>query len=261
MKRFTYILGAAAICLGLAAQANAQSVTSVANSPHNLNYASIQAKGVAPVTSSGGGTTEVCLPCHTPHNGSEASLGLLWNHDVTATATSYNLYNNVFTTDNSGTTSSNPELDNTTLLCLSCHDGSIAVDNYGGNKTDNNIDIQAIGSWAKVSAADATNDLSGDHPLGIGYPGLPKETSVVAGSFTNTAGTPGAGFVDPTNAAGPFGTGGVGGIAKVKLVALPNGYMGVGCVSCHEPHDFSEKFLRSSTGNNSSAVCFGCHIK
>jgi len=35
--------------------------------------------------------------------------------------------------------------------------------------------------------------------------------------------------------------------------------MGVGCTSCHEPHDFSQVYMRVS--NNGSKLCLSCHIK
>jgi predicted CXXCH cytochrome family protein len=248
MKNLKYVLGAAAICLALAAQANAQSVTSIVASPHNLNTDA----GVSSVNSHNF-TAEVCLPCHVPHNAPYNGGDLLWNHKVTASTTSYKLYNNVNTTAFSGTTSANPQLDQTTVLCLSCHDGSIAIDSYGGGKSNNVM----IASWAGVAnTATNSSDLSLDHPLGVGYPGLPAESSVLPGSFTPANAN--FGFTDPT-VSGPFTTGGVGGIPAVKLVALPTGYMGVGCISCHEPHDWSQKFMRIS--NNGSAVCLSCHIK
>jgi len=251
MKKLTYVLAAVAICIGLSTQARAQSVTSIVASPHNLNTD----KGVASVNTHNF-QAEVCLPCHSPHNATYASNGLLWNHKVTQTGTSYTLYTSpgVNTTANSGPggTSANPQLDSTTVLCLSCHDGTIAIDNYGGVATDNSV---MIASWANLTGSSPT-DLTKDHPLGVGYPGLPAEASVLPGSFTPANAQ--FGYVDPT-VAGPFTTGGVGGIPAVKLVALPTGYMGIGCISCHEPHDWSKSFMRIS--NNGSALCLSCHIK
>jgi len=252
MRKLSVMLVAAAISIGLAAQTRAQSVTSIVASPHNLNTDA----GVASVNTHNF-TAEVCLPCHAPHNATYAGSGLLWNHKVTATGTSYTLYTspgkNVTANSGTGGTSANPQLDNSTVLCLSCHDGSIAIDNYGGVTTDNSIMVK---SWANMSGPGGTFDLSQDHPLGVGYPGLPQETTVVAGSFT--AANAQYGYQDPT-VAGPFTTGGVGGIPAVKLVALPTGYMGIGCISCHEPHDWSKSFMRIS--NNGSALCLSCHIK
>ena len=79
-------------------------------SPHNMNAIGVQVEN-----------QEVCRPCHTPH-GAQSTLGALWNHQVN-TGAQYTLYK---------TTSAYAGLDGSSKLCLSCHDGAIAVDNYGG---------------------------------------------------------------------------------------------------------------------------------
>src|ERR1019366_9944002 len=71
---------------------------------------------------------EVCKPCHTPHAAPYAGGSLLWNHDVDM-AKSYTMYTVVNPTNNSQ--SASPVLDTTSRLCLSCHDGAIAIDSYG----------------------------------------------------------------------------------------------------------------------------------
>jgi hypothetical protein len=72
---------------------------------------------------SGWGTTDICVFCHTPHNAKTPQLAPLWNHQ--STMATYILY-------------SSPTMDQTPVqpregskVCLSCHDGTIAVDSYG----------------------------------------------------------------------------------------------------------------------------------
>ncbi len=93
---------------------------------------------------------EICLPCHTPHNADTTQLDSpLWNHEVTtATFTVY----------------SSPTLKVTPLaprgiskLCLSCHDGTLALDSFGGN----------LGSNYISGEYNVGTDLSDDHPISI----------------------------------------------------------------------------------------------
>lgn len=250
MRPHRLLLGIVAISVFFTAQARAQ-LSSIVNSVHNLNNAP------ASLTVNGYGNGEagqVCLPCHTPHRAPYNSGGLLWNHDVNM-AQSYTMYTTVHATQNSGPggSSSNPELDTTSRLCLSCHDGAIAIDSYGG-KTTGTVFMGTIASFAAI-AGPSDNDLSADHPLGVGYPGL--TATVSGGNVTSMSWTAVAGWNDPTQTA--FTTGGINGLPAVNLVALPNGLVGVGCGTCHEPHDNTYGFVRMS--NNGSALCLRCHAK
>jgi predicted CXXCH cytochrome family protein len=214
-------------------------------------------------TGSGGGTGEVCRVCHTPHQAPYAGSTLLWNHQVDMSK-SYTMYTVVNPAQNSQ--SANPILDNTSRLCLSCHDGAMAVDSYGRNN-DGTVVTTGIMTNTKIGtltshsgwtgafaiAGAGSNDLSADHPVGIGYPGVTNS----GGVLTFTAGTPNS-FNNPLTGAN-FISGGVAGGPGVKLVKLPDGRVGVGCTSCHEPHDKSQWFQRMN--NSGSALCLTCHIK
>ncbi len=95
------------------------------------------------------GMTEICKPCHVPHNATNASGGLLWNHAYTAeTFTFYD-----------GTTGT---MTGESKLCLGCHDGVTGIDNYGGSS---NTTTAMSASYAIVGT-----DLQDDHPVGISYP-------------------------------------------------------------------------------------------
>ena len=66
------------------------------------------------------GTQETCVFCHTVHN-ANTSAGKLWNHEVD-TGQSYQMYwSNTLDMNQS----INPHQGS--LVCLSCHDGTIAV--------------------------------------------------------------------------------------------------------------------------------------
>ncbi|MFT5698937.1 MAG: hypothetical protein ACI8ZB_001793 [Desulforhopalus sp.] len=101
---------------------------------------------------------QICLPCHAPHTGSKVASVPLWNHEL-STAT-YTLY-------------SSPTLDavpgqpaGISKLCLSCHDGTVAIDSFGGHNGSHSgqgsgglVGTQFI-SGSKLSGT----DLSDDHP-------------------------------------------------------------------------------------------------
>ena len=88
---------------------------------------------------------QICLPCHTPHN---AMVGQprLWNHELT-TAT-YTMH------EGSGTAVA--DFDYKSRMCLSCHDGSVALDSFGGQTGANFI----------PGDANLGLDLTNDHPVG-----------------------------------------------------------------------------------------------
>jgi len=114
---------------------------------------------------------------------------------------------------------------NQSKLCLSCHDGTVAIDSYGGITTGTIF----INSAAPVNIG---TDLSNDHPVSFTY---------------NTAlATADGELRDPT--------------ATPAVSALL--FSGrVECASCHDPHGVTgvTKLLRMS--NASSALCLTCHIK
>ncbi|MBI5864872.1 MAG: cytochrome c3 family protein [Planctomycetes bacterium] len=163
----------------------------ITNTPHNLNNFGVTVD-----------RNQVCLPCHVPHNAypynytDPLQRRALWNHaETTQTFTMY--------TTTSGHTGTGPE--GPSKMCLSCHDGVTAVDNYGGTTS---------GSHFITGSARVGTDLSNDHPIGIAYP----------------TGDPG--YNDPS------------GFQGVQLVTI-NGTQRVECTSCHEPHNNSMgNFLR-----------------
>lgn len=174
---------------------------------------------------------EVCVVCHAPHDNSNANGDLLWNH--TATSTTFLPYDS-------------PSLDGastgpgaTSVLCLGCHDGTVAVDSYGGATGSLNID-GAGGNFGDVAAFGA--DMGNDHPIGIAY-------------------SPGTGAgqdaeLNPVTDVVTFGVG-TGTIDTMLFTSV------VECASCHDVHN------TASAGNNSllvisndgSGLCTTCHNK
>ena len=101
--------------------------------------------------------SRVCIFCHVPHNASPAAP--LWNrHNPT---THYRIYASRTTDariDQPGAASK---------LCLSCHDGSIALGlTLHRPPTD---PILMTHPYIPSGPANLTNDLSDDHPIGLRY--------------------------------------------------------------------------------------------
>lgn len=168
-------------------------------------------------------STQICEPCHVPHNASNASAGPLWNHAST-TVTSYTLYSSP-----TGT------LDATDLaqpsagskICLGCHDGTVAVDAFGG----------ATGTTTIAASAQVGNDstLADDHPISFTYDATLATTD---GELTAPTSLP---------------------------ISLPLFSGKMECATCHDVHNggaaaaVNIKLLNVTPAG--SAICLACHIK
>ncbi len=161
---------------------------------------------------------EVCQPCHTPHN-AETIQAPIWNHELSqATYT-------VYTSETMIATAGQPGINS--LLCLSCHDGTVAVDSFGGNEGSNKIPSD--------DSAHLGIDLSNDHPLGINWEH--KDANQLSCSkchFTHNLG--GTGEL-------PFFDG------KVE------------CASCHDVHNKENLANLLRISNTGSNLCLYCHPK
>lgn len=178
---------------------------------------------------------QICLPCHTPHN-AVSDAAPLWNHDL-STAT-YIPYSSPSMTATVG------QPTGASKLCLSCHDGTVAVDSFGGDT--GTIFISAFGA-----DLDLTTDLSNDHPI----------------SFTYDAAlaTADPGLWDPTATTVTIGSGTFSRTGSISEVMLEGGTE-LQCQACHSVHnDFvagtaiSDALLKISIGG--SELCLACHNK
>lgn len=166
-------------------------------------------------------TGEICIVCHTPH---EADISVadapIWNHAVTGQTFQ------VYTSSTFDGTSGQP--DGSSKLCLSCHDGVTAVNNFGGSgATDQLI----------TGSANLTTDLRDDHPV----------------SFTYDAALASADgeLKDPSENSGLGGS-----IASDMLIGGK-----IQCASCHDVHNSAGISGLLKKSNASSALCLTCHVK
>jgi len=228
------------------------------------------------------GTAEICVFCHTPHASNTAVKAPLWNK--TTNAGTYTLYD----TSVSTTIDGQVDMKGVSLACLSCHDGSQAMDvmiNAPGSGGYNAAGARLAGAtWTAavgasgimpVTVANLGTDLSNDHPVGIQYcgGGWSAATPTASGAggtckdpdfhapATGTIGGATAWWVDNTS------VGTVGTRDKTDMILYaraPTSFVGnyqpfVECASCHDPHSSNPTFLRVQ--NTGSAVCLTCHNK
>ena len=103
---------------------------------------------------------EICAVCHTPHGGSAVTDEYLWSRDYSATT---------FTTYTSSTlvgTAADPTAaGGVSKLCLSCHDGTVALGAFKGGVSAAERVADYGGGFANVGTV-----LSDDHPISIPLP-------------------------------------------------------------------------------------------
>jgi predicted CXXCH cytochrome family protein len=190
--------------------------TSILESKHNLS-----ASGKGDIKSPT--ETGVCIFCHSSHNASKE--GPLWNHETTTPGK--------FRTYARSSMASRPEQPNgSTKLCLSCHDGTIAVGAVRGLSRP--IPMQQVGAAGEIPASRGGHigtDLSGTHPVSVRY----DQRLALSGKHLRWP------PIDPEN----------------RVRADANGF--VQCTSCHDPHGSqSEKYplWQKATFDQ---VCQVCH--
>jgi predicted CXXCH cytochrome family protein len=168
------------------------------------------------------GGSQICVACHTPHGAAPAVP--LWNHDLPSPASTYNVYTGSATIDATDLSDFASSDGSVSSLCLSCHDGTVALGslvNDPGDLTDTTSTIAA--------AANLGTDLTNDHPVNFTF-----DAALIAADGELQA---------PTNA----------------VLFGPSADQ-VQCGSCHDPHDdtFSPFLV---TSNAASALCLDCHTK
>lgn len=246
--------------------------TSIVGSQHDLSGINVS-------------TDEVCVFCHTPHGAdtSEAALPL-WNKAL-PDGTGYTRYS---TTGTPSFDSTEADVGSISLACLSCHDGSQAMDsviNAPGSDGYNALGTVIGGTLGVFMTGSPvpmlTTDLSDDHPISIPYG--------AGGAASTDADGPWSTFSDPdfktiqkdTLNGQPIwwvdtADGGGAGTREKKDLPLYTRNEGtiqpfVECGSCHDPHNagsqqtnpalpLSVAFLRTDD-NGASKICVACHDK
>jgi predicted CXXCH cytochrome family protein len=184
---------------------NAQSITTT---KHNL---SVSGPGTVKATSE----TEICLFCHTPHN--SRPVAPLWNRNDPGLT--YTLYTSSMLNALPG------QPDGSTILCLSCHDGTVALGSVLSRPATINI---STGTFMPAGVSNVTKNMRNDHPVSFLY------NAALAAADGQ--------LKDPATITPP--------------VTLKSGK--VQCTSCHDPHKniYSDFLLVTSQNSN---LCNSCH--
>ncbi|AEI15620.1 cytochrome C family protein [Flexistipes sinusarabici DSM 4947] len=179
----------------------------IANTPHNLSVS-------GPGTVKSSTERRICIFCHTPHNArSEAPL---WNRNLS------NASYTVYSSKTFEATANQTQPTGNSRLCLSCHDGTIALNQiYSGTIQGTSLSNPLTG------AAVLGTDLSDDHPISFLY----SDSTVADNQLNSETSLP-------------------------SFVKLQNGR--VECTSCHDPHTETQYFLNNADIN---VLCDACHDK
>jgi predicted CXXCH cytochrome family protein len=198
----------------------------VSTTKHNL---SITGPGPAQALNE----TGICKFCHTPHNASPETP--LWNHEITQVTDYIHYWSPTLLSYSSPEDA--PPIDGFSRLCLSCHDGTVALGALivRGEIIETIPDILTFGMEGYIGT-----DLSGGHPISIIFDqNLASRRNVEP---------------DLLHLNWPLTD------KDVKLFPTQGGY-GVQCTSCHDPHGGrggpeAPPFWRKQTYDD---VCLVCH--
>jgi predicted CXXCH cytochrome family protein len=230
------------------------------------------------------GTGEICVFCHTPHGADTTASAPLWNRALAGLGP-YQTYDALGTSTLDGKTLG---VGSVSIACLSCHDGTQAMNNVINQPGSGGYNIAGglmPGSWTGTGVDPATGrmasgatrvanlgtDLRNDHPIGIQYCGGGRTVALGTGGTCSDAD-----FRAPDFANGVFwvetGAAGSGrqktdmilynraGTATDSTVLASQPF--VECASCHDPHTSDNPtFLRISNTTPGSGVCLACHVK
>jgi len=239
MKRINFLLGGLALG-AVVVLAPSTAKAGILGSSHDfgptgLNWSSSNSivvfkAGPDPITNS-------CQVCHVPHKSApqNAANAPLWNH-----ALSKNTY---LTYDQGGsaTYKGGPVTLGSSIACLTCHDGSVAVNQtYSSTGATNFNGGTAIFAPSWAIEAIGGSDLTRMHPIGVSY------------TYARTTGGD-TDLVDPNTS------------ALLNNTMLKGSTKSVECASCHDIHRTQGASMTAThdliVNPNGSQLCLTCHNK
>ncbi len=151
---------------------------------------------------------DLCTPCHTPHITNAQAPLLVKRPAATQPTRSYQ--------------TAVGDLNDASLICLSCHDGVIAPDVYAGSHAIQWFDLSAGG-------VEPGKTRLTSHPTGVPYP--------------------------PRTADGAYHS-----AAAAQQSAKLRFYDGrIQCTTCHDPHNSGRHKGMLRISNERSRMCLACH--
>ncbi|MGE5651575.1 MAG: cytochrome c3 family protein, partial [Bacillota bacterium] len=272
------LLATSATAVRYATAAYTPPPSNIAITAHNLSKS-----GTKTVTAST--ETEICAFCHTPHSANTALGKPLWNRN--SSGSTYTRYTSGSLDASNIVGGFNDQPAGSSLLCLSCHDGMVALGNVNVlrgqsasitlNNTNSGNMPTGVGAQTGFTRVIGT-DLSNDHPISITYNSdlttadnrgvaAAEELRRLDDSQRYPSGDPAAG----TSSVIGMRSSGVKPLLPLEGTGK-NGAGQVQCTTCHDPHITADKFLRlnrfqlaapSTTGFDAEndQICLACHPK
>lgn len=271
LRRMLSVAGVGTAAVTLLGVTGGEALAGISATKHNLSVSG----GLGGGNGNKSSGTEICVFCHTPHAADTSAPAPLWNKQL-GSAGSYTTYASMGSSTLDAVTTTTGSV---SLACLSCHDGTQAMDNIinapgaggydstgGGSAglgyTWSGSAVDSNGKMTNMSTTLAMlgTDLRNDHPIGISYcaaaagaPGTCIDTDFVT---PTQIGTTGNWYVEAS-----------GNTSKDKsdMILYTRGTIAsVECASCHDPHVETKTatevaFLRKSQAG--SGVCLACHTK
>ena len=254
----------AVICGVLPVVVSAERISDIRNTKHNFSATVIpDLPGAASRDAHATSESQICAFCHTPHGATSAPQAPIWNRQLSrATYIPYD------STSLDATDLGQPG--GKSKLCLSCHDGTIALGavNVLNRVEDPVVDFTGPGVGAGDTIPEGLGantgftrrlgvDLTNDHPISFTFDSAQAERD--------------GELYDPARVAH------LGDRRPGLRPAIPLENNKVECVSCHDPH------VRDTTGENikflrvnrfqkaapvdgqfnadNDLICLGCHDK
>jgi predicted CXXCH cytochrome family protein len=242
MKRLTLVLSAVA-AFALTASA---STPGIAGSAHD--YTANSGWFISGNNWATGGRTNICSPCHTIHHTNPDKVAPLWTHMTTA---------QTFQTYASPTFNGTVTLNSapgSTKACLSCHDGSVALNQTATGSTNGPAGSPLIYVPASFIIPDGgaapglpgNTDLTKMHPVGFSYASVASQDADIKAVTSPVLGV---------------GANSLGVTLTVGNTMLKSGNME--CASCHDIHRTKGNSMNSGiyTITSGQNLCLTCHNK
>jgi hypothetical protein len=245
--------------------------TGIVGSSHDLSNVGNKTGSIESNKFVGSGDKQqrICVYCHHPHNAYASSghemydstghvisgvldYSPLWNHELSRT--NFVGYNNGVMMDsgentgdqghvlNAASVGGGTKIAGVSLLCMSCHDGVIAMNAYSqitGSKENKGNSNE--GSPIVNSSAAFLGDMNNHHPMGFDYKAVQTVDAEIASTDT---------IMVPRS--------------NITIGDLLFNDQTMECVTCHDVHNTAnqpgaERFLWRT--NDKSNFCLTCHLK
>jgi hypothetical protein len=249
MKKLNLLI--VGVALALPSLSNAQTIKGIEGSVHDFSNRT---------NNTWNSRSGVCSPCHAAHHTDPAQIVPLWIHETTKA----NYAGKMYTSPSmDATVSSTPT--GTSLACLSCHDGTVAINSFISSAPPTGTNAVYIDPSAQIGP-----DLHTTHPISFVYDaGLAALDGGLENPVTYKIGDNKSVLTVNNPPVPATGWSGISISGKTIDEALLNNHR-MECSSCHDVHKLIgsapssgilAKLSGSDVNGRGSILCRTCHIK